>query len=154
MCVSGVSDDCGRRCASAASEKPRVDKCTSLDLPRRRSPALNSYDHRKLLLQTHRSNRWLEGCTGSKASLHAEETRVVSLTFHPGTFPRTVFPEFTHLDSVISAGPSVVVITMKQIAGPLRETRSRTSRKLQTRNRPKVALLQCNVPDFFSIGEL
>ena len=58
----------------------------------------------------------------------SEETRVVSLPFHPGTFPETVFREFARLDSVISVAPSRAVMSVKQTAGLLRETRAVTPR--------------------------
>ena len=62
------------------------------------------------------------------AQLHAEEHRVVSLTFLPGAFPKNAFWEFTRLDSVISVAPSRAVMYVKQTAGLLRETRAGTPR--------------------------
>ena len=69
--------------------------------------------------------------------LRVEEHRVVSLTFLRGTFPKTVFREFTRLDSAISAAPSRAAMSVKQIAGVSRETQSGTPRKVATRNRSK-----------------
>ena len=69
--------------------------------------------------------------------LLTEETRVVSLPFHPGTFHKNVFREFARLDSVISVAPSRPVMSVKQTAGVSRETRAGTSRKVQNRNRSK-----------------
>ena len=60
--------------------------------------------------------------------LNVEEHSVVSLTFHPGAFPKTAFWEFTRLDSVISVAPSRAVMSVKQTAGLLRETRAGTPR--------------------------
>ena len=89
--------------------------------------------------------RQYHGCSGRKMSLCAEENRLVSLAFHRGAFHKTVFREFTHLDSVISVSPSEVAMSVKQIAGPLRETRAGTSRKVQNRNRSKSP----NTPELF-----
>ena len=66
-----------------------------------------------------------------------EETRVVSLPFHPGTFHKNVFREFARLDSVISPAPWGRGMSVKQTVGVLRETRSGQSLLGRNRNRPK-----------------
>ena len=67
----------------------------------------------------------------------SEETRVVSLPFHPGTFHKNVFREFARLDSVISPAPSRLGMSVKQPVGVLRETRSGQSLLGRNRNRSK-----------------
>ena len=71
------------------------------------------------------------------AQLRAEEHRVVSLPFHPGTFHKNVFREFARLDSVISPAPSIPGMSVKQPVGVLRETRSGQSLLGRNRNRSK-----------------
>ena len=132
-----MPSDSARACArEEAAREPRSKKGVRTGKEPRRA-ALKHFEATHLHSQTQRSNRWLAGCLGPKASLHAEEKRVVSLTFHPGAFPKTVFREFARLDSVISASPSRTAMSVKQTAGVSRETRAGTSRKVQNRNRSK-----------------
>ena len=69
--------------------------------------------------------------------LLTEETRVVSLPFHPGTFHKNVFREFARLDLVISPAPSILGMSVKQTVGVLRETRPGQSLLGRNRNRSK-----------------